>query len=60
MLSNIFNVKDPIIIDNGILRYEYRWYEPEPETHTSLNTSGEIGLLVTTKDTIVHPAGAIC
>jgi hypothetical protein len=56
MLSNIFNVTDLILIDNGIQRYEYHAYEPEPGT--SLNTTGEIRIHVTSKDTIVHPAGS--
>jgi uncharacterized circularly permuted ATP-grasp superfamily protein len=56
MLSNIFDVTDPIVIDNGIQRYEYHGYEPEPGTN--LNTSGEIRMHVTSKDTIVHPAGS--
>jgi hypothetical protein len=54
MLSNIFDVTDPIVIDNGIQRYEYHGHEPEPGTN--LNTSGEVRLHVTSKDTIVHPA----
>jgi uncharacterized circularly permuted ATP-grasp superfamily protein len=56
MLSNIFDVADPILIDNGIQRYEYHGYEPEPGTN--LNTIGEIRMHVTSKDTIVHPAGS--
>jgi hypothetical protein len=56
MLSNIFDVTDPIVIDNGILRYEYYGYEPEPETN--LNTIGEIRMHVTSNDTIVHPEGS--
>jgi hypothetical protein len=56
MLSNIFDVTDPIVIDNGIQRYEYHAYEPEPGT--SLNTTGEIGMHVRSKDTVVHPAGS--
>lgn len=55
MLSNIFDVRDPIIIDIVILRYEYHGYELEAHTH--LNTSGEIRIHVTNKDTFVHPAG---
>jgi hypothetical protein len=56
MLSNTFDVTDPIVIDNGIQRYEYQGYEPE--SGTNLNTSGEIRMRVTSKDTIVHPAGS--
>jgi hypothetical protein len=43
----MFDVKDPIIIDNGILRYEYDRYEPE--AHNNLNSN---------KDIKVHPAGS--
>jgi hypothetical protein len=54
MLSNIFDVTDPIVIDNGIQQYEYHGYEPEPGT--DLNRTGEIRMHVTSNDTIVHPA----
>jgi hypothetical protein len=53
MLSNIFNVTDPIVIDNGIQRYEYHAYEPEPGT--CLNTTGKFRMHVTSKDTLAHP-----
>jgi hypothetical protein len=56
VLSNIFDVTDPIVIDNGTQRYEYHGYEPEPGTN--LNTTGEITMHVTSQDTIVHPAGS--
>ena len=56
MLSNIFDITDPIVIDNGIQRYEYHEYEPE--SGTELNKTGEIRMHVTNKDTIVHPAGS--
>jgi hypothetical protein len=56
MLSNIFDVTDPIVIDYGIQRYEYHGYDPEPGNN--LNTSGEVRLHVTSKDTIVHPVGS--
>jgi hypothetical protein len=56
MLSNIFDVIDPIVIDNGIQRYEYHAYEPEPGTN--LKTTGEIRMHVTSEDTTVHPAGS--
>jgi uncharacterized circularly permuted ATP-grasp superfamily protein len=56
MLLNIFDVMDPIVIDNGIQRYEYHAYEPE--FGTNLNISGEIRMHVTNKDAIVHPAGS--
>jgi uncharacterized circularly permuted ATP-grasp superfamily protein len=52
---NKFDVTDPTAIDNGIQRYEYQAYEPEPGTN--LNMTGEIRMHVTRKDTIVHPAG---
>jgi hypothetical protein len=52
-VSNIFDVTDPIVINNGIRRYEYYGYEPEPGTN--LNTTGEIRMHVTSKDTMVHP-----
>jgi hypothetical protein len=55
MQLNIFNVRDPIVIDNGIQRYEYHAYEPEPGTN--LNTTGEIRMHVISKDTIVHLEG---
>jgi hypothetical protein len=56
MLSNIFDVTDPIVIDNGILRYEYHGYEPEPGN--GLNRTGEIKMHITCKDTTVHPGGS--
>jgi hypothetical protein len=45
-----------LINDNGIQRHEYHAYEPQPGTN--LNTTGEIRMHVTSKDTIVHPAGS--
>jgi hypothetical protein len=56
MLSNIFDVTDPTVIDNEIQRYEYHGYEPE--LGNNLNTSGDVRLHVTCKETIVHPAGS--
>jgi uncharacterized circularly permuted ATP-grasp superfamily protein len=37
-------------------RHEYHAYESEPGTN--LHTTGEIRMHVTSKDTIVHPAGS--
>jgi hypothetical protein len=54
MLSNIFDVTDPIVIDNSIQRYEYHGYEPEPGTN--VNMTGEIRMPITSKDKSVHPA----
>lgn len=48
MPLNIFNIKNPIIIDSGIMRYEYRGYEPK--AHINLNTLSEIRIHVTHKD----------
>jgi hypothetical protein len=56
MPSDIFDVTDPIIDDNDILRYEYCGYEPE--AGTNLNTTGETRMHVTSKDTIFHPEGS--
>jgi hypothetical protein len=56
MLSNVFDVTDPIVIDKGIQRHEYHAYVPEPGTN--LNTIGEIRMHVTSKDTVVHLAGS--
>jgi hypothetical protein len=56
MLSNTFDVTDPIVIDNGILRYEYHGYEPEPGTN--LNATGEIRMHVTGKNSVVYRAGS--
>jgi hypothetical protein len=56
MLSTIFDVSDPVVIDNGSLRYEYLGYKPV--AHTNLNTTGEIRMHVASKDTIVHSAGS--
>jgi hypothetical protein len=41
MLSNIFDVTDPIVIDNGIQRYEYHAYEPEPGTNLNTQARSE-------------------
>jgi hypothetical protein len=56
MLSNRFDVTNPAVIDNGILRYENHGYKPE--IGTNINTAGEIQAHVTSKDTIVHLAGS--
>jgi hypothetical protein len=56
MLSNLFDVTDPIVIDNGIQRYEYHAYEPEHGN--GLNRTGEIKMHITCKDTIIHPASS--
>jgi hypothetical protein len=49
-------VRYPIVINNGVLRYEYHGYELEPGTN--LNTTGEIRMHVTSKNTIVYLAGS--
>jgi hypothetical protein len=56
MPLNIFDVKEPIAINNRIMRYEYHGYKPE--AHTNLNTTGEIRIQIINKDTIDHPVGS--
>ena len=51
--STMFNITEPIQEDNGIQRYEVHAYGPEEGTN--INSTGEIRINITTKDTIVRP-----
>ena len=49
----MFNITEAIQEDNDIQRYEVHAYAPEGSTN--INNSGEIRIIISTKDTITHP-----
>ena len=50
----MFDITQPVQEDNSIQRYEFHGYEPE--VGTNLNSTGEIRMHITNKDTIIHPS----
>jgi hypothetical protein len=51
--SAIFSIDEAIQVDDSIQRYEVHGYSPE--VGTNINSTGEIRINITTKDTITHP-----
>src|SRR5688572_30736493 len=54
MQSDILNITEASLVDEGIEKYE--WHEYEPVARTNLNSAGEIRINIETKDLFCHPA----
>ena len=54
--EHILRIKEPFDTDESIRRYEYIEYQPI--TGTSLNTTGEIRVIIESQDEFFHPSQA--
>ena len=54
--EQILRIKEPFDTDESIRRYEYIEYHPI--TGTSLNTTGEIRVIIESQDEFFHPSQA--
>ena len=54
--SDIFNLTEPIIIDNGIKRFEFSEYESK--ARTNYNTGGNIEIVVNQDNLFALPSEA--
>ena len=54
--EHILRIKEPFDTDESIRRYEYIEYQPV--TGTSLNTTGEIRVVIESQDEFFHPSQA--